>query len=154
MVKASPNGPTITEIETQIELINAENEGRRPRVKNQKSQAQENPQTLKQKLVNKLFSRRGALVLAASTFMAATPVGYMWGTTSYTRMAEVVSVSATTVKVEYYKSSGQLEDFILNKNSADQTQWHIGEQIELYFVNWKLGAPSGGERGNGDVLKP
>lgn len=154
MAKASPNGPTVTEIETQIELINAENEGRRPRVKNQRSNVQESPLTLKQKLANKLLSRRGALVLAASTFMAATPVGYMWGTTSYTHMAEVINVTPTTVTVEYYKSSGQVEDFILNKNPGDQTKWHIGEQIELYFVNWKFGKPSGGERGNGDVLKP
>lgn len=152
MAKADLKGPTVTEIETQLELINAENEGRRPRVRNQNT-TPESAVVQKRRFLSRLATKGGALALAASTLMVGTPIGYIWGTTDYTRMAEVVSVSSSNVVVEYYKPNGQLEDISLKRNQNEST-WHIGEQIELYFVNWKLGAPSGGERGNGDVLRP
>lgn len=154
----NPNGPNLTEIAEQLEAIDAENEGRRARPirsARQRSDDQGTSGPRNQSFWSKInFTRRGAMILAASTMLAATPMGYMWGTTTYTHMAEVTSINDRYVTVEYFKSQGQTEDVRLVRQPNDPVTWHLGEQVELYFVNWKLGNPTGAERGNGDVSVP
>lgn len=155
------SGMTINQIDDALANIGNERPGRASREQRSQSRSESRSDSRRnidvpanQGLVKKFASRRAALVLAASTFIAATPMGFMWGNTSYTHIAEVTAISATSVTVEYFKGNGKVEDVVLKKTADDDTVWHMGEQIELYFVKWRMGNPSGGERGNGDVLSP
>lgn len=159
-VPADIAGLSLPQIEAELKAIDKENNRRNlgvPISQDVKSSnaTRARAASTRQRLIDKIhLTKRGAMILAASTLIATTPVGYIWGTTSYTHMAEVVEINPKTVTVEYFDGKGQIEDVVLNRPADEQAQWHIGEQVELYFVNWKFGNPTGGERGNGDVLNP
>lgn len=99
------------------------------------------------------LSRRLLGTVAAATLSVATAAGVVWGQTSYTKTAEVVRVTGTKVFAEYDLGNGLREDIVFVRQ-AGEIPWRVGEQVELYFVNWKLGEASGAERGNGDLLTP
>lgn len=96
--------------------------------------------------------RKKVLGMAAGiTLAAATTLGTVWGTTTYSEVGRVIDVDTTQVVIEYTVDS-QRYTVELARPSGETLQWRMGEPVTLSFVNWKMGDPSGGIRGNGDVL--
>lgn len=66
-------------------------------------------------------------------------------------MGRVVSVDNNQVTVEY-SVDGYTHKVDFGRPPGETLSWRIGEPITISFINWKMGNPSGGIRGNGDVL--
>jgi hypothetical protein len=98
-------------------------------------------------------SLRNRLVgaFAGATMLVATGVGTVWGLQTSVERGLVTAVHANHVVVEYTDQGHRVE---LERNSNESVQWRLGEEVDLYFVNWRMGQPSGAERLNGEVYRP
>jgi ribosomal protein L37AE/L43A len=96
--------------------------------------------------------RKRVLGMAAGiTLAAATTFGTVWGLSTHSEVGRVVQIESSQVVIEYTVDNLPYS-VELARPAGETLEWRLGEPITISFINWKMGDPSGGIRGNGDVL--
>jgi hypothetical protein len=96
--------------------------------------------------------RKRVLGMAAGiTLAAATTFGTVWGMSTHSEVGRVVQIEQSQVVIEYTVDNFSYS-VELARPTGETLEWRMGEPVTISFINWKMGDPSGGIRGNGDVL--